>query len=145
MLIVEDEPSLAQTVAEGLRGEGMAVDIAPELLEQLARNLTDNAIRYNHPGGEVEVTLAVLGGDSVLRVSNSGPKVVGAERLFEPFHRGSDARLHREKAGSGLGLSIARSITTAHNGTITAAPRDGGGLVVTLRLPHHSGEPAARR
>jgi two-component system sensor histidine kinase VanS len=54
--------------------------------------------------------------------------------LAEPFRRGSD-RIRTEHAGVGLGLAIARSITEAHDGTLTLAPRAGGGLRATVRLP----------
>ena len=58
--------------------------------------------------------------------------------LPEPFQRGSN-RLRTGHAGVGLGLAIARSITQAHDGTLTLAPRDGGGLRVTVELPAVSG------
>ncbi|GID28842.1 sensor histidine kinase [Paractinoplanes brasiliensis] len=101
------------------------------LLERLVRNLVHNATKYNHPGGAVIVSVG-----AALTVENTGP-VVAAEdvtRLFEPFTRLSTDRIDHS-GGSGLGLAIARSIVQAHDGTITAVPRDGGGLRVTVRLP----------
>ncbi len=73
---------------------------------------------------------------AVLSVSNTGPWVPPGEieRLFEPFQR-----LARERTASdrhrGLGLSIARAVATAHDGTVAAEPRPEGGLVVTVSLP----------
>jgi signal transduction histidine kinase len=54
--------------------------------------------------------------------------------LFEPFRRLDSERLATAK-GAGLGLSIVRSVATAHHGDVTAEPRDGGGLVVRVVLP----------
>jgi signal transduction histidine kinase len=71
-----------------------------------------------------------------LIVTNTGPVVppYEIEALFEPFRR-LDAQRTGSDRGVGLGLSIVRSVTRAHGGTVTAAPRDGGGLVVRVVLP----------
>jgi signal transduction histidine kinase len=103
------------------------------LLERLVTNLVQNAIKYNTPGGTVEVT---VGGSPSLSVTNTGP-VVGPEavpRLFEPFRRLSADRMDHG-GGSGLGLTIARSIAQAHDGTICAAAQATGGLRVDVVLP----------
>ncbi|MER5819631.1 MULTISPECIES: HAMP domain-containing sensor histidine kinase [Streptomyces] len=103
------------------------------LLAQLVANLLANAITYNVPGGSVE---AVLSGEGVLLVRNTGPVVSEADiaGFFEPFRRGEGR--DRMGPGSGLGLSIVRSIAVAHGGTVTARPGPrGGGLAVTVRLP----------
>lgn len=104
------------------------------LLRQLVRNLVANAVAHNVPGGFVDVR--VDGG--VLTVVNTGPVVPpdDVEGLFEPFRRGEGR--DRTGPGAGLGLSIVRSVATAHGGTATAAARgadEGGGLVVTVTLP----------
>jgi signal transduction histidine kinase len=102
----------------------------PILLERLVQNLLRNAIAYNRPDGEVVVTCA----GQRLTVANTGPVVSAYEipGLFEPFRRLTDRIGSTE--GSGLGLSIVRSIVTAHGGTVTAEPRPGGGLTVTVEL-----------
>ncbi|MER7107064.1 sensor histidine kinase [Streptomyces sp. NPDC000229] len=101
------------------------------LLAQMTRNLVANAVTHNVPGGWVRV--AVDGG--VLTVANTGPVIPEADipGLFEPFRRGEGR--DRMGPGAGLGLSIVRSVALAHGGTVTATGRDGGGLVVTVRLP----------
>lgn len=111
------------------------------LLERLVRNLVHNAIKYNRPGGTVAVTVAASG--AALTVENTGP-VVPAEdvsRLFEPFTRLATGRIDHS-GGSGLGLTIARSIVRAHDGTITATSLGDGGLRVAVRLPRAGDESA---
>ncbi|MBF6175209.1 sensor histidine kinase [Nocardia blacklockiae] len=114
----------------------------PLLLERLAHNLFDNAIRYNQPGGWVAVRTEAADGRCRLVVDNTGPEVpeYDLDGLFEPFRRltattrRADAALGR---GAGLGLSIVRSVAQAHGGTVTAAARHGGGLRLTVELPVH--------
>lgn len=104
------------------------------LLERLVRNLVHNAVKYNHPGGTVTVTVGAA--HTALTVENTGPVVPAQEvaRLFEPFTRLATGRIDHS-GGSGLGLAIARSIVRAHGRTVTATPVDGGGLRMTVRLP----------
>ncbi|MGW1545800.1 sensor histidine kinase [Streptomyces sp. NPDC002346] len=139
-----DTVDLAQVVAEeAARYPGVRVSAQPcgvrgnrLLLAQLVANLLANAVTYNVPDGTVEVSLARGGaGEGVLEVRNTGPVVAEADipGFFEPFRRGEGR--DRMGPGSGLGLSIVRSIAMAHDGTVTAAPRPGGGLAVTVRLP----------
>lgn len=107
------------------------------LLERIALNLVQNAVRYNVPeDGWVEVTTGVEPGQAVLVVSNTGPVVPAYEidNLFEPFRRLRTERTGSDK-GVGLGLSIARSVARAHGGRIIAEPREGGGLVMRVSLP----------
>lgn len=101
------------------------------LLERMVHNLLDNAIAYNVPGGEVRVACA----GKRLTVSNTGPPISAYEipGLFEPFRRLKDRIGSTE--GSGLGLSIVRSIVTAHGGDLTAEPGPAGGLTITIDLP----------
>ncbi|MQY08181.1 sensor histidine kinase [Actinomadura macrotermitis] len=108
----------------------------PVLLEHLVSNLVDNAIKHNDDGGEMWIRTGVLDGFTTVQVENTGPVVPAYEvdRLFEPFRRLNSDRVESAK-GSGLGLSIVRSVVLAHRGTVYAAPRTGGGLVVTVRLP----------
>lgn len=107
------------------------------LLERIALNLVQNAVRYNIPeGGWVEVTTDVQHGQAVLIVANTGPVVPAYEidNLFEPFRRLRTERTGSDK-GVGLGLSIVRSVARAHGGHISAQPREGGGLVMRFALP----------
>ena len=122
-----------------LRGERQPVVVQGNgvLLERVALNLVENAVRYNLPqGGWVSVTTRALPGQALLVVENTGPVVPAYEldALFEPFRR-----LRKDRTGSdrgvGLGLSIVRSVARAHGGTVTAEPRRDGGLVMRVALP----------
>ncbi|AZS71917.1 two-component sensor histidine kinase [Streptomyces lydicus] len=107
------------------------------LLERIALNLVQNAVRYNVPEeGWVEVVTEPQPGCAVLVVANTGPVVPAyeVENLFEPFRRLRTERTGSDK-GVGLGLSIVRSVVRAHDGTITAQPREGGGMVMRVVLP----------
>jgi signal transduction histidine kinase len=104
------------------------------LLERLAANLVENAVRYNRRGGVVEIATGTANGYATLRVENTGPPVdaEAARRLAEPFQRltrGAEGR------GAGLGLSIVHSVTEAHGGTLRIAPRRQGGLRAQVELP----------
>jgi signal transduction histidine kinase len=108
----------------------------PVLLERLVHNLLNNAIAYNHSGGEVVVTTRCSNGQARLEVGNTGRTLMEYEvpRLFEPFRRGGTDRTE-SATGVGLGLSIVRTVVQAHGGEVSASPRAGGGLVVEVKLP----------
>ncbi|MFD7903184.1 MULTISPECIES: sensor histidine kinase [unclassified Kitasatospora] len=107
------------------------------LLERIALNLLQNAVRYNTAGGWVELTTAEVPGGGELVVSNTGPVVpqYELEHIFEPFRRVKGADRTRSDKGVGLGLSIVRSVVRAHGGAIEATPRPGGGLTMRVRIP----------
>ncbi len=107
------------------------------LLLQMATNLVHNAIIHNLPQqGTVWVTTSAQPGTVVLTVENTGERLTEqfVATLVEPFRRGAE-RIRTEHAGVGLGLAIVNSITQAHDGTVTLAPRAAGGLSVEVRLP----------
>ncbi|MEU6379483.1 HAMP domain-containing sensor histidine kinase [Streptomyces sp. NPDC046909] len=123
-----------------IRGERQSAVVQGNgvLLERIALNLVQNAVRYNVPeGGWVEVTTEIQHGQAVLVVSNTGPVVPAYEidNLFEPFKRLRGADRTGSDKGVGLGLSIVRSVARAHGGHIYAQPREGGGLVMRVTLP----------
>jgi two-component system, OmpR family, sensor histidine kinase VanS len=107
------------------------------LLLQLTTNLVHNAIVHNLPEqGTVWVTTSVHPKSALLTVENTGEKLTPqlVATLAEPFHRGRK-RIHTDHAGVGLGLALVKSITQAHDGTLTITPRTVGGLRVTVQLP----------
>jgi signal transduction histidine kinase len=107
----------------------------PGLLERLAGNLVENAIRHNFDGGSVSVTTQADHDTAVLDVSNTGPvldpQILAG--LVEPFRRGRPDRSNDDD-GFGLGLSIVDAIVAAHHGTLTLTARDDGGLHVRVKL-----------
>ncbi|MFF5263841.1 sensor histidine kinase [Actinomadura viridis] len=107
----------------------------PALVERLVTNLVDNAMRYNVPGGSVDVATGTRDGQAVISVSNTGPVVPPEQvaRLLEPFQRLD--RSARDGGHHGLGLSIVHAIVLAHGGTLSALPRPGGGLVIRAAFP----------
>ncbi|WP_262284489.1 cell wall metabolism sensor histidine kinase WalK [Micromonospora sp. MA102] len=107
----------------------------PGLLDRLAGNLVENAVRYNHLHGRLWVRTGTDGQRSWLVVGNTGFEVAPADvpGLFEPFRRGGQERTGAR--GSGLGLSIVRAVCDAHGGTVKAVAQPGGGLEVTVTLP----------
>jgi signal transduction histidine kinase len=104
--------------------------------ERLVANLIDNALRHNHPGGQVEIATASRGGTSLLSISNSGPIVPPAEtdRLLQPFQRLACDRDTGDE-GLGLGLSIVHAIAIAHGATLTTNAQPHGGLAVEVSFP----------
>jgi signal transduction histidine kinase len=102
------------------------------MLERLVVNLVQNAIKYNAAGGTVQVALV----ERLLVVTNTGPAVPAAlvPGLFEPFRRGQGERLDT-RSGSGLGLTIVRSIAAAHDASVTADANTDGGLRIAVRFP----------
>jgi signal transduction histidine kinase len=112
------------------------------LLERLAANLMENAVRYNRPGGVVCASTGLREGRPALQVENTGPTISPEQltRLTEPFER---LGRHADGRGAGLGLSIARSIVDAHGGQLLLQARPEGGLSVTAVLPA-LGEPTAQ-
>jgi len=98
-------------------------------------NLLTNAIRYNRPGGRVDVRLEAHPAEIVLSVSDTGIGIPEEERtrIFERFHRVDKVR-SREMGGSGLGLAICQSLVAAQGGTLECASEVGRGSTFTVRL-----------
>lgn len=106
----------------------------PERIEQVLINLLTNAIQYNEPGGEVQVTLRIENSLAVLGITNTGPGIAPEDlaRVSERFYRADKSR---SVGGSGLGLAICRAIISAHSGTLDIRSEPGRGTTVFVRLP----------
>ncbi|MBC7182836.1 MAG: HAMP domain-containing histidine kinase, partial [Marinobacter sp.] len=104
------------------------------LLQRAIDNILQNALDHTPPGKAVHLGVSVSEGWLSLTVEDEGPGVpeelIG--HLFEPFFRADKSR---GGMGWGLGLAIARDIVSAHDGAISAARGEQGGLRVTVRLP----------
>jgi two-component system sensor histidine kinase CpxA len=113
---------------------------SPALLHSAIENVVRNATRYTDGGTTVEVRLEShqepAGPSAIIRVTDSGPGVPEAslDKLFRPFYRIDDAR-GRQTGGVGLGLAITDRAVRLHGGSVRAANRPQGGLMVEIRLP----------
>jgi two-component system, OmpR family, sensor kinase len=116
-------------------GRPLVVQGVSKLLRRAVRNLLENARRYS--SGPVTVELVREGAQAVVRVRDRGPGVPPAERerIFEPFYRLAGAS--ERHGGVGLGLSLVRSITQRHQGSVSCESQEGGGACFVLRLPCH--------
>ncbi len=108
----------------------------PQLLERMISNLVDNAVRHNEPGGWIRLRTGSSAAAAYLEIANSGPFIPAdaVPSLFEPFRRMEARTAARD--GVGLGLSIARSVVTAHHATVTASSQPAGGLGISVLIPH---------
>jgi two-component system OmpR family sensor kinase len=135
--IADDAHFEAQSKGRELHfsGRGEAeLRVRGELIQRAFENVIRNAVKYTDEGTRVDVEAWVQQGQFVLRVADHGPGVPEGdlEAIFEPFYRAANGS---SAGGFGLGLAIARRAVTAHGGEIRARNRDGGGLVVDIRLP----------
>ncbi len=107
----------------------------PQLLERMIANLVGNAVRHNEPGGWVRLRTGSSDADVHFEIANTGPLIPddAVSSLFEPFRR-MEARTG-VRDGVGLGLSIARSVATAHRATVTVRSQAEGGLHISVVIP----------
>ena len=108
----------------------------PVLLERLAENLVENAVRYNAAVGWVRVRTGIERGEATLHVANPGARIEpgDVEGLLEPFRRLESSR-SRSTGGYGLGLAVVRAVAQSHGGRVAVLARREGGLEVTVSLP----------
>jgi two-component system sensor histidine kinase CpxA len=110
------------------------------LLHSAIENVVRNGMRHAPEGTEVEIVLARESAngkpEAVVRVTDHGPGVPqeSLDKLFRPFYRLDDAR-GRQTGGVGLGLAITERAVRLHGGSVRAANRPEGGLMVEIRLP----------
>ena len=106
------------------------------LLYEIARNLCENAVKYNVPGGSVTVEVAETDRDVTLLVRDTGIGIPEGDqsRVFERFYR-VDKSHSRAIGGTGLGLSIVKHAVAYHHGTLRLESQPGKGTVITVTLP----------
>ncbi len=118
--------------AEGDTAPMIAV---PQLIYSIVYNLCDNAIKYNHKGGSVKISVTQKSGMTVLRVKDTGIGIPeeSRDRIFERFYR-VDKSHSKEVGGTGLGLSIMKHAVKIHNGSIefSSTPGEGSEFIVIL-------------
>jgi signal transduction histidine kinase len=110
-------------------------------LHRAITNLVDNAVRY---GNKIDVRVTVTQPLVTIAVEDDGPGIPEGtkEAMFKPFVRGDAARGMNSPSGFGLGLSIARAVIEAHQGTLTLIDREPHGLIAQITLPPHDAETA---
>lgn len=101
-------------------------------MRQVFLNLLDNAAKHGGEGGKITTEICADGGDVVIRIRDFGPGIPEEELplVKKKFYKGTS-----KARGSGIGLAVCEEIVTMHGGTLTLANADGGGTLVTIRLP----------
>jgi len=119
-----------------LQGEPAALRGIPQLLTGIVFNLTDNAIKYNRPGGKVTLKVETTASGPRLTVSDTGIGIPAEdrERIFERFYR-VDKSHSRAMGGTGLGLSIVKHAALIHSAEIQLDSTVGRGTVITVQFP----------
>jgi two-component system phosphate regulon sensor histidine kinase PhoR len=119
-----------------IAADATTVNGDPSKLQDVLRNLIENASNYSPEGGTIDVGSRRAGPAIVITVADRGPGVPAEDlpRIFERFYRVDRSRT-RDPGGTGLGLSIVRHLVHLHGGNVSAANRDGGGAVFTVTLP----------
>lgn len=107
-----------------------------DLLAELAMNLTDNAIRYNRPGGHVQISCGTADGCPYLQVEDNGIGIPqdAQSRVFERFYRVDKSR-SKATGGTGLGLAIVKHIAMLHGAKIDLRSTVGTGTTVRVEFP----------
>ncbi|MCL1879475.1 MAG: ATP-binding protein [Actinomycetia bacterium] len=143
-----DLAAVIQEAADGLQQQATAAQVTlylptrpqplladRDMLFELCYNLIDNAIKYNRPGGSIEVQLSSEQGQTQMTVRDTG---IGIEprhldRIFERFYRVDPSR-SKQRGGTGLGLSIVKHIVNFHNGSVRVESQPGVGTTVRVVL-----------
>jgi signal transduction histidine kinase len=146
----EDLSELVQTAVDGMRGQAgeRGIKISGTVQQnvigafdagqiwRLLLNLLDNAIKFNHRGGNVDVVLSVHNDVAIISISDTGSGVAPDEQvhIFDRGYRSSSAR-KSHVPGTGLGLHFARNIAEAHGGHIEVSSSTGEGSCFRVSLP----------
>ena len=135
--IFTDLASLAEKKEISLVYDGDGVMTGSDaLIYRLLFNLTENAVKYNHPGGRVRVSVTQEPEELLIRVSDTGCGIPGEyqQSIFQPFFRVDKSR-SREFGGAGLGLSLVWEIANLHGGRVWVAESSDSGTTIAVELP----------
>ena len=135
------EQAAEQAVHISVTGTAGTVFGVRRLLYEIARNLCENAVKYNVPGGSVTVEVAETDRDVTLLVRDTGIGIPEGDqsRVFERFYR-VDKSHSRAIGGTGLGLSIVKHAVAYHHGTLRLESQPGKGTAITVTLPKEPAE-----
>ena len=127
-------------VALRVSGEKVQAPVSPGRLRELFLNLMENGVKYNRPGGRVDVAVKKKDGWAVITVKDTGIGIPpeSQERVFERFYRVDKGR-DRKTGGTGLGLAIVKHIVLLYGGRIRLESAPGRGTAFTVELPADSG------
>ncbi|WP_034630839.1 two-component system histidine kinase PnpS [Desulfotruncus alcoholivorax] len=117
----------------------VVTEVNSDMIEQVLINLIDNAIKYTHTGGRIEVVVSEEDRNMIVRVRDNGIGIPAADldRIFERFYRVDKTR-SRAMGGTGLGLSIVKHIVDLHGGTVGVQSTPGVGSEFYFLLPGKS-------
>jgi signal transduction histidine kinase len=131
--ICDDAKDVGHQVTLQIGDEPVPYGCRPVAMRRAISNLVENAIRY---GAKAHLTLQETSDSVFVNIEDRGPGIPEdrLDDVFKPFHRLDESR-NRETGGTGLGLTVARTIVRAHGGDIVLRNRDKGGLRVSVTLP----------
>lgn len=111
----------------------------PDMIERVLLNLLANSIKFTSPGGSIYVSVMSMEDSTVLTVEDTGSGIPGNKlsHIFDRFVQ-VDKSLNRNHEGSGIGLSLVKSMVEMHHGSITAQSEIGKGTIIIIRLPDKS-------
>ena len=123
-----------------IEGEPVQIYGNQSYITELFLNLMDNAIKYNHEGGSLKVTVGIEDGKAVAVFSDTGIGISDEHqsRIFERFYRVDKSR-SKATGGTGLGLAITKHCVEDCGGTISVWSREGEGSTFTITMPQASG------
>jgi two-component system sensor histidine kinase BaeS len=144
--ILLEHTALAHMIQAQEKGIKIRVDVSDgtakfevdsERMSQVLGNLVSNALRYTPEGGEIVLTGRGDEEENVLEVRDNGAGIASEElpHIFDRFYRSDTSR--QQSGESGLGLAIAKSIVTAHGGTISVSSTLGYGTTFIIRIPSY--------
>ena len=131
------------TISVAATPPGQTIRSDRKLLEMIARNLMDNALKFTAAGGHVECTIGVTDSHATLRVRDTGCGISPADqpRVFDRFFQGDASRTGDGRSrGTGLGLAIVKHATERLSATVTLHSTVGQGTTVTVTLPRENGD-----
>jgi len=126
--------SSQHTITFVSRGNCSTARMDKKLLQPILTNLLENAVKYSPPGSTVNLELSCQDGDVIFLLKDAGIGIPDSDqqRLFEPFHRGSNVG---NVPGTGLGLAVVKKLVDLHGGQIAVTSVVGVGTTFTVKLP----------